>query len=88
MYLCTETDVLEYNALDSGLPKLGMMISQTRVSDTGPDVNYESDSLREPEFLLWVIHLYLIGMEPSTLALLRCVAGPCLSLIVLFSSLE
>lgn len=34
--LPTET-VLE-NAVNPGLPKLGMMISQTRVSDTGPDV--------------------------------------------------
>lgn len=38
-----------FNALGSGLPKLGMMISQTRVSDTGSDVNYKSDSLGEPE---------------------------------------
>lgn len=27
--------------LDPGLPKLGMMISQTRVSDVGPDVKHK-----------------------------------------------
>lgn len=70
-------------ASGSGLPQLGVMISQTRVSDAGSDVNYKSDSLEEPESLFWVYYLHFLGMESGipeavyVLALLRYVAGTC-----------
>lgn len=63
-------------ALGSGLPRLRMMISQTRVSDTALDVNYKSDSFGEPEF-----SLLFLEMDPSVpaLALLRCTPCSCFS---------
>lgn len=64
-FLQAEAGVFQDDALGSGLPKLGMMISQTRVSDTGSDVNYKSDSLGEPESLFWLHYSPFLGMESS-----------------------